>query len=71
MKPETWQAPPGDRIPNNPRFPVLVYRGVRARHRLDAAVDEHGKARVVGDAVAGWRLPGLEFHRYTAAKSAA
>jgi uncharacterized protein YjlB len=28
MKFETWQAPPGDQIPNNPRFPVLVYRGV-------------------------------------------
>jgi uncharacterized protein YjlB len=27
---ETWSAPPGDRIPNHPRFPVLVYRGVAA-----------------------------------------
>jgi uncharacterized protein YjlB len=25
---ETWQAPPGDVIPNNPRFPVLRYRAV-------------------------------------------
>jgi uncharacterized protein YjlB len=25
---ETWQAPPGDVIPNHPRFPVLLYRGV-------------------------------------------
>src|SRR3954466_15535784 len=24
---ETWQAPPGDTIPNHPRFPVLIYRG--------------------------------------------
>jgi uncharacterized protein YjlB len=30
MEPETWAAPPGDRIPNHPRFPVLVYRGVEA-----------------------------------------
>ena len=37
MKLETWQAPPGDRIPNNPRFPVLVYRGVEAVTGADAA----------------------------------
>jgi uncharacterized protein YjlB len=24
----TWQAPPGDVIPNHPRFPVLLYHGV-------------------------------------------
>ena len=30
MRPETWQAPPGDTIPNNTRFPVLLYRGVEA-----------------------------------------
>ena len=30
MKLETWTAPPGDRIPNNPRFAVLAYRGVEA-----------------------------------------
>jgi uncharacterized protein YjlB len=28
MELETWFAPPGDRIPNHPRFPVLAYRGV-------------------------------------------
>jgi uncharacterized protein YjlB len=27
---ETWLAPPGDRIPNHPRYPVLAYRGVPA-----------------------------------------
>jgi uncharacterized protein YjlB len=27
---ETWHAPPGDRIPNHPRFPVLVYHDVDA-----------------------------------------
>jgi uncharacterized protein YjlB len=30
MRLETWTAPPGDRIPNNPRFPVLIYRDVGA-----------------------------------------
>ena len=28
MELETWYAPPGDVIPNNPRFPVLIYHGV-------------------------------------------
>jgi uncharacterized protein YjlB len=28
MRLETWQAPPGDVIPNHPRFAVLVYRAV-------------------------------------------
>jgi uncharacterized protein YjlB len=28
MEPEAWKAPLGDRIPNNPKFPVLLYRGV-------------------------------------------
>jgi uncharacterized protein YjlB len=28
MELETWLAPPGDTIPNHPRFAVLVYRGV-------------------------------------------
>ena len=30
MQLETWNAPPGDRIPNHPRFPVLLYRDVEA-----------------------------------------
>jgi uncharacterized protein YjlB len=30
MELEIWQAPPGDRIPNHPRFAVLFYRGVDA-----------------------------------------
>ena len=37
MRLETWQAPPGDQIPNNPRFPVLVYRGVEAVTDSDSA----------------------------------
>ena len=28
MELDTWQAPPGDTIPNNPSFPVLIYHGV-------------------------------------------
>ena len=30
MQVETWHAPPGDRIPNNPWFPVLIYHDVDA-----------------------------------------
>src|SRR5689334_9457173 len=30
MELETWQAPLGERIPNHPSFPVLVYRGIDA-----------------------------------------
>ena len=30
MKAETWFAPPGERIPNNPSFAVLVYRDLPA-----------------------------------------
>jgi uncharacterized protein YjlB len=40
MRLETWTAPPGDRIPNNPRFPVLIYREVGAAvEDADAARD--------------------------------
>jgi uncharacterized protein YjlB len=40
MRLETWTAPPGDRIPNNPRFPVLIYREVgAAAEDADAARD--------------------------------
>jgi uncharacterized protein YjlB len=45
MRLETWEAPPGDRIPNNPRFPVLLYRGVEAVTGAEAAralFAEHG-----------------------------
>jgi uncharacterized protein YjlB len=34
---ETWTAPPGDVIPNHPRFPVLVYRGVAGIEDAEAA----------------------------------
>jgi uncharacterized protein YjlB len=47
MKLETWAAPPGDQIPNHPRFPVLVYRGVDA-----AAVGADGARRLFADH--GW-----------------
>jgi uncharacterized protein YjlB len=36
---ETWTAPPGDTIPNHPRFPVLIYHGVTD---APARFAEHG-----------------------------
>ena len=46
MELEAWTAPPGDRIPNHPRFPVLVYRGVEGvAESAESARDlfaEHG-----------------------------
>jgi uncharacterized protein YjlB len=41
MELETWSAPPGDVIPNHPRFPVLLYRGV-AVDDARARLAEHG-----------------------------
>ena len=52
MRHETWQAPPGDRIPNHPRFPVIVYRGV------EAVTDAEARARCspsTAGAARGWR----------------
>jgi uncharacterized protein YjlB len=37
MELETWNAPPGDRIPNHPRFAVLLYRGVEDASDAGAA----------------------------------
>jgi len=39
MRLETWNAPPGDRIPNHPRFPVLIYHEVEDAPELFA---QHG-----------------------------
>jgi uncharacterized protein YjlB len=59
MKLETWQAPPGPRIPNNPRFPVLVYRGVGI---TDAAA---AKERFAEHGWGGAWVDGVfDFHHY-------
>src|ERR687888_150194 len=41
MRLETWTAPPGDRIPNHPSFPVLIY------HDVDAAAAGADAARTL------------------------
>ena len=45
MQLETWHAPPGDTIPNHPRFAVLIYRGALTGGGTDdarALFAEHG-----------------------------
>jgi uncharacterized protein YjlB len=47
MRPDTWHAPPGDRIPNHPSFAILVYHHVEPAARGDAGAvrglfAEHG-----------------------------
>ena len=61
MRLQTWQAPPGDRIPNHPSYPVLVYRGV------GAATDGADAVRALF-AEQGWRgswVDGVfDFHHF-------
>ena len=57
----TWHAPPGDTIPNNPRFPVLVYRGVEAAATgADAARELFGRHGWGGSWVDGV----FDFHHF-------
>ncbi|MBE2317850.1 cupin domain-containing protein [Solirubrobacter sp. CPCC 204708] len=41
MELETWAAPPGETIPNHPRYEVLLYRGVDVSD-VQALFAEHG-----------------------------
>jgi uncharacterized protein YjlB len=43
MELETWRAPAGDRIPNHPRFAVLIYRGVPEASSPEAARELLGR----------------------------
>jgi uncharacterized protein YjlB len=61
MQPETWTAPPGGAIPNNPRFPVLLYRGVDAAARGAGAARELLAANGWGGA---WVDGVLDFHHF-------
>jgi uncharacterized protein YjlB len=58
MQPETWHAPRGDRIPNHPRFAVLVYRGVEAAEAgagaARALFAEHGWGGAWVDGIFGF-----------------
>jgi uncharacterized protein YjlB len=47
MRLDTWSAPAGDRIPNHPRFPVLIY------HAVDGGADGPEAARELF-AANGW-----------------
>jgi uncharacterized protein YjlB len=58
MRLEAWRAPPGDRIPNNPHFPVLIYHDVDvAAEGADAAREllaQHGWGGAWVDSVFGF-----------------
>ena len=57
---ETWTAPPGDVIPNHPRFPVLVYRGVPGIEDAGAARALLGRAGWGG----AWVDGVFDFHHF-------
>ena len=61
MELETWQAPPGDRIPNNPRFRILVYRGVEAAAAGPDAARELFAAHGWGGS---WVAGVFDFHHF-------
>jgi uncharacterized protein YjlB len=63
MELETWPAPPGDRIPNHPRFPVLLYRGVHA------ATEDADAARELFSSSHVWRGSWVDGHRRATARS--
>src|SRR3954462_10935626 len=62
MNLDTWQAPPGDRIPNHPSFAVLVYHDVEPAASGDADAvralfAEHGRRAAGGAGV-------FDFHHF-------
>jgi uncharacterized protein YjlB len=60
MELETWRAPAGDRIPNHPRFDVLIYHGVpdaRSPETARALLGRHGWAGSWVDGV-------FDFHHF-------
>jgi uncharacterized protein YjlB len=60
MELETWQAPSGDRIPNHPRFAVLLYRGVDGLTGPGAARDRFARHGWGGSWVDGV----FDFHHF-------
>jgi len=61
MELETWTAPPGDRIPNHPRFPVLLYRGVDA---AAAGADAARACFAANDWGGSWVDGVFDFHHF-------
>jgi uncharacterized protein YjlB len=60
MELQTWQAPPGDAIPNHPRFAVLVYRGVAGIEDAQTAQEVLGRHGWGGSWVDGV----FDFHHF-------
>jgi uncharacterized protein YjlB len=62
MRLETWDAPPGDAIPNHASFPVLIYRDVDAAARGADAARELFAAHGWGSAWVDGVFPFHHFH---------
>ena len=61
MQLETWQAPPGETMPNNPRFPVLIYHGVDA---AAAGADSARRLFTENGWGGSWVNGVLDFHHF-------
>jgi uncharacterized protein YjlB len=57
MELETWHAPQGDRIPNHPRFAVLIYRGVEGVDGARELFADHGWGGLWVDGI-------LDYHHF-------
>jgi uncharacterized protein YjlB len=61
VKAETWFAPPGEHIPNNPSFAVLVYRALPA---VSAGADSCRELFADHGWVGSWVDGVFDFHHY-------
>ena len=62
MRLDTWSAPPGDRIPNHPRFPVLIYHAVEG---LGDGSPDAARERFAANGWGGSWVDGVfDFHHF-------
>jgi uncharacterized protein YjlB len=61
VRAETWLAPRGERIPNHPSFPVLIYRGLAA---VSAGADSCQELFAGHGWVGSWVDGVFDFHHF-------